>query len=167
MTKKNARSRSLKKHKMSHIADKTYPLDQITFTHTQHSTPESGPNSVTISHPIHLQRQKMSYKRKKFESDKTFSRSGSLKKHKMFHTAEKRFTCLQCEHKFSLPGNLRKHRISHSGRKAKTCSLCEKTFSQSIHLKTHTKTHSGEKPFSCSQYEKEFSDSSNLSISNS
>ena len=126
-----ARSGSLKKHKMSHIADKTYPLGQITFTHTQRSTPESGPNSVPISQPIHLQTQKMSHNRKNFKCDKTFSRSGSLKKHNLNHREYILLACTQCEANFVTSDDLLTHNMTHAGE-----SYCQHLWSHSRVIKT-------------------------------
>ena len=60
--------------------------------------------------------------------DKSFSPSGTLKRHMRIHTAEKQFKCSMCGRLFSEPQNLERHMRIHTREKPFSCSMCVKSF---------------------------------------
>ena len=92
-------------------------------------------------------------------NEKSFAHSSYLKIHKMTHTGEKKYSCLQCEKYFITFQNLREHQLSHTGEKKYDSSKCDKSFKISQELQSHQRSHNGEKPFACSACEKFFSHS--------
>ena len=69
--------------------------------------------------------------------EKSFSRSGDLKRHNMVHTGEQPFKCTDCGKSFSESGDLKRHKRMHTGERPFKCTDCGKSFSQSRDLKRH------------------------------
>ena len=88
---------------------------------------------------------------------KTFTQSGTLKRHEKLHTQEihfgsynlkthnllpteeKLFGCTQCDKAFSQSGTLHNHIKLHTGEKHFVCNLCGMAFIGAYHLKRHTR----------------------------
>mmetsp|Transcript_6563 Transcript_6563/g.11509 ORF Transcript_6563/g.11509 Transcript_6563/m.11509 type:complete len:256 (-) Transcript_6563:32-799(-) len=101
-----------------------------------------------------------------FGCGKTFTDSGSLRKHTVTH-GDKQFICPvdSCQKKFLDNSKLRRHMLVHTGEKPYRCEFCSKRFSLDFNLRTHLRTHTGEKPYQCTYpgCTKRFTQSSNLS----
>ncbi|XP_069671539.1 zinc finger protein 675-like isoform X2 [Periplaneta americana] len=120
---------------------------------------------------------------------KSFSQSGSGKRHELLHTGVKPFKCNVCDKSFSQFSNLKIHERLHIGKKHFKCCVCGKTFSKSSsprsherqdteektlnyicgkcfseasNPRTHKRLHTGEKLFKCDVCGKCFSTSSSL-----
>ena len=63
------------------------------------------------------------------QSDKRFSDSIDLKKHKRIHTGENPFKFAECEKSFSDLIDIKKHKMIHTEEKPFKCTKCDKTFS--------------------------------------
>ena len=68
---------------------------------------------ASASEPAPRQRESDSGEFACSQCDKAFSRSDTLKTHKLLHTGEKKFACTKCDKVFSLSGRLKTHKLSH------------------------------------------------------
>ena len=138
-----AKSGSLKKHKISHMEKKTYALGHFTFTHTKRPTWAVDPSSVSLFQPICLTTNKILHKKEKkvscLKCYKIFSGADSLKRHKMFHAAEKTHPL---------------DKITFTYTKRLTLITTFIPVSQSIHLKTRNISKIKETKFFSSNYDK-------------
>ena len=104
--------------------------------------------------------------------DKTFSQSGTVKRHReIVHEKMKKFNCDKCDKLFTLKCNLNQHiGLVHDNRedlrrKKEYCTKCKKTI---FDLKRHEMTvHEEKKQFSCQICNKAFSLAFNLKKHNS
>ena len=75
---------------------------------------------------------------------KSFSASGSLLRHKMTHSNEKRYKCDECGNSFTQRSSLHRHKLMHSGEKPFQCDDCGKSFLDRSKLKRHGRVHAKE-----------------------
>ncbi|KAL7374474.1 hypothetical protein ABVT39_001369 [Epinephelus coioides] len=87
--------------------------------------------------------------------EKTFLRCSALKAHQRIHTEGELSSFLQSGKDFTESGTLKKQDID-TAEKLFSCDQCEKAFTCSGNLKTHKRSHTGEKPYSCDQCGKAF-----------
>ncbi|CAL6348557.1 unnamed protein product [Bathycoccus prasinos] len=88
--------------------------------------------------------------------EKSFSRSGSLKRHMLIHTNERLYECDVCEKAFRESGHLKRHMRTYTNERPYECDVCEKRFTQSDSLKIHKRIHTNERPYECDVYDKAF-----------
>src|SRR6267154_1536114 len=75
-------------------------------------------------------------------------------------TLSGRHECDVCNKTFTRPGILKVHKIIHSGDRPYICTVSYKAFNREGHFKEHIRTHTGERPYSCDNCEKAFKSSS-------
>ena len=68
---------------------------------------------------------------------KTFSKTGNLKKHMLFHLNLRPFPCEVCGKTFRASNTLKQHMDVHNDLKTFRCSRCGRGFRQKQHLKAH------------------------------
>ncbi|XP_066573951.1 uncharacterized protein LOC136764023 [Amia ocellicauda] len=76
---------------------------------------------------------------------KKFLFEGSLRQHRVMHSAERPFKCMECESAFKTRGQLNNHRLIHTGEKPHRCTQCQACFRTIGHLINHRLTHTGDK----------------------
>ena len=87
---------------------------------------------------------------------KTFDHSGSLKIHKLAHSAKKFHKCAQCSKSFGWASTLKVHMTIHTEEKLHKWVQCSKSFAVASRLRIHMIIHTGEKLHNCVQCGKSF-----------
>uniref|UniRef100_A0A182NC86 C2H2-type domain-containing protein n=1 Tax=Anopheles dirus TaxID=7168 RepID=A0A182NC86_9DIPT len=94
---------------------------------------------------------------------KTFSSSGTLKKHSYIHTGILPFHCEICDKKHPTAHKLKVHMMRHQGIKNYECSLCGLKKTTSDELKAHMNNHTKAKVYVCEHCGQVFTSSGNMS----
>lgn len=119
-----------------------------------------------LSELIRHQRSHIRTKSCDFECNvcgKYFTQGGSLARHTLYHTGERRYGCNLCELKFVQPSDLQKHLRTHTGERPYLCEICGKGFKVREHVKLHyMRVHSSDCFFDCGQCSSAFKTSQDL-----
>uniref|UniRef100_A0A182QA19 C2H2-type domain-containing protein n=1 Tax=Anopheles farauti TaxID=69004 RepID=A0A182QA19_9DIPT len=94
---------------------------------------------------------------------KTFSSSGTLKKHSYIHTGILPFHCTICDKKHPTAHKLKVHMMRHQGIKNYECSICGLKKITSDELKAHMNNHTKAKVYVCEHCGQIFASSGNMS----
>lgn len=78
----------------------------------------------------------------------SFSKSFSLKRHKMLHSGERPHKCEQCQKTFVQKTDLKRHETTHSENKSFSCNVdgCGKKFKTKKNLSSHEHVHVDVRP---------------------
>ncbi|XP_046747065.1 zinc finger protein 354A-like isoform X11 [Diprion similis] len=72
-----------------------------------------------------------------------------LRKHRVVHSEEYKYSCDLCDKKFKRSNELKVHRNTHSNEKHFTCNICPTAFKMKAQLTIHKKRHTTEYEFTC------------------
>ena len=76
--------------------------------------------------------------------------ASKLKTHKLTHSGEKPFTCIQCNFSCTQADNLKRHMKTHTGEKTHKCAQCDYSFIHCQKLENHMRTYTGDVWSMCS-----------------
>ena len=148
----------LKKHILSHTGEKPFKCH---ICHKHFSQKSHATFHINTVHSTGDSEKKFSCP----ECGKSFSSSGVLKKHKMWHFNERPFQCELCPKSFVQKSHLKVHYAKHTGERPFLCLECGKSFTTKQHLKEHNKLHAGTKPwYQCTKCEAKYRGQTDLAI---
>ena len=76
--------------------------------------------------------------------------ASKLKTHKLTHSGEEPFICIQCNFSCTQADNLKRHMKTHTGEKTHKCAQCDYSFIHCQMLENHMRTHTGDVWSMCS-----------------
>ena len=76
--------------------------------------------------------------------------ASKLKTHKLTHSGEEPFICIQCNFSCTQADNLKRHMKTHTGEKTHKCAQCDYSFIHCQKLENHMRTHTGDVWSMCS-----------------
>nr|CAD7434786.1 unnamed protein product [Timema monikensis] len=91
-----------------------------------------------------------------------FKEKGSLKKHLLIHSEQRKYKCDVCDKSFNLKSNFDSHLLGHSEQRKYKCDICDKSFKVKSNLYTHLLSHSEQRQYKCDVCDKTFKVKSNL-----
>ena len=91
------------------------------------------------------------------KEETTFKKKGTKQKRTQHE-------CDVCEKSFRRSGGLKRHVRIHTNEKPYECDVCEMSFRDSCTLKSHMRIHTNEKPYECDVCEMKFRRSDNLKV---
>ena len=98
----------------------------------------------------------------------TLSQASNLKRHSIFHSEKKSFTCEICAKTFFQTDGLHKHKLTHNTVKTFQCHECEYSCYTASTLTVHNRTNTKEKPYQPYQFvQKHFLKQETLIVTNS
>ena len=76
--------------------------------------------------------------------------ASKLKTHKLTHSGEEPFICIQCHFSCTQADNLKRHMKTHTGEKTHKCAQCDYSFIHCQKLENHMRTYTGDVWSMCS-----------------
>ena len=70
--------------------------------------------------------------------------ASKLKTHKLTHSGEEPFICIQCNFSCTQADKLKRHMKTHTGEKTHKCAQCDYSFIHCQKLENHMRTHTGD-----------------------